>query len=102
MDGKKAAGLLVARELGPPSSSLSSAALVPGKGKLRTEAIEVRIDPRAEWHQIFEEAWRINRDYFYDPGMHGADWAAMRRKYAAFLPQPGDGAATSIASSAGC
>ncbi|MBY0523749.1 MAG: PDZ domain-containing protein [Gemmataceae bacterium] len=58
----------------------------PGKGKLRTEAIEVRIDPRAEWEQIFDEAWRINRDYFYDPGMHGADWPAMRRKYAAFLP----------------
>jgi tricorn protease len=58
----------------------------PGKGKLKTDAIEVRIDPRAEWAQIFDEAWRINRDYFYDPGMHGADWAAMKRKYAAFLP----------------
>jgi tricorn protease len=57
-----------------------------GKGKLRIDAIEVRIDPRAEWHQIFDEAWRINRDYFYDPGMHGADWPAIRRKYAAFLP----------------
>jgi tricorn protease len=36
-------------------------------------------DPRAEWAQIFDEAWRINRDYFYDPGFHGADWPAMRR-----------------------
>ena len=35
---------------------------------------------------MFDEAWRINRDYFYDPGMHGADWPAMRKKYAAFLP----------------
>ena len=50
------------------------------------EPISVRIEPRAEWAQIFREAWRINRDYFYDPGMHGADWPAMRRKYAAFLP----------------
>ena len=57
-----------------------------GKGKLKIDAIEVRIDPRAEWSQIFDEAWRINRDYFYDPGMHGADWAAIKRKYAAFLP----------------
>ena len=35
---------------------------------------------------MFDEAWRINRDNFYDPGMHGADWPAMRKKYAAFLP----------------
>src|SRR5262249_53636623 len=55
-------------------------------GKLKIDAIEVRIDPRAEWKQIFDEAWRINRDYFYDPKMHGADWPAMRKKYAEFLP----------------
>jgi tricorn protease len=36
--------------------------------------------------QIFDEAWRINRDYFYAPNMHGVDWAAQREKYAAFLP----------------
>ncbi len=58
----------------------------PGQGKLKTDAIEVRIDPRNEWNQIFDEAWRINRDYFYAPNMHGADWEAMREKYAAFLP----------------
>jgi tricorn protease len=58
----------------------------PGKGKLDTEAIEVRVDPRAEWRQMFDEAWRINRDYFYDPGFHGADWTAMKEKYAVFLP----------------
>ncbi len=58
----------------------------PGEGKLKTDAIEVRIDPRQEWAQIFHEAWRINRDYFYDPNMHGADWKAMREKYAIFLP----------------
>ena len=33
-----------------------------------------------------DEAWRINRDYFYDPNMHGADWKAMKEKYAPFLP----------------
>mgnify|MGYP001076775898 CR=1 FL=1 len=58
----------------------------PGQGKLRIEAIEVLINPRAEWNQIFNEAWRINRDYFYDPNMHGVDWNAMREKYAVFLP----------------
>lgn len=58
----------------------------PGQGKLNIDAIEVQIDPRAEWTQIFNEAWRINRDYFYAPNMHGIDWNAMRRKYAVFLP----------------
>ena len=56
------------------------------EGKIKMDALEVRIDPRAEWPQIFQEAWRINRDYFYDPKMHGVDWKAMREKYAIFLP----------------
>jgi tricorn protease len=57
-----------------------------GKFKLNVEAVQVRVEPASEWAQIFHEAWRINRDYFYDPGHHGADWKAMRAKYAAFLP----------------
>ena len=55
-------------------------------GKLKTDAIEVRIDPKAEWNQIFDEAWRINRDYFYATNMHGVDWSAMKEKYSVFLP----------------
>jgi tricorn protease len=58
----------------------------PGKGVLNTASLTVKIDPVAEWPQIFDEAWRINRDYFYDPGMHGVDWGAMKEKYALFLP----------------
>ncbi len=57
----------------------------PGQGRLNVEAIEVRVVPTAEWSQIFDEAWRINRDYFYAPNMHGADWAAMKKKYEPFL-----------------
>jgi tricorn protease len=83
-DGQKAL------TLAPPDnwSIVELASLPPpaGKGKLKTEAIEVRVEPRAEWPQIFDEAWRINRDYFYDPGMHGADWPAIKNKYTAFLP----------------
>jgi tricorn protease len=56
------------------------------KFKLPFDQLLVRFDPVVEWNQIFHEAWRINRDYFYDPGMHGADWPAMRAKYAALLP----------------
>jgi tricorn protease len=59
----------------------------PGKDRLAVEAIAVRIDPRSEWPQIFREAWRINRDYFYDNAMHGADWLQLREKYASLLPE---------------
>nr|WP_315398102.1 PDZ domain-containing protein [uncultured Duganella sp.] len=67
--------------------SASAKTLTPGEGKIKVDAIEVRAEPRAEWTQIFNEAWRINRDFFYDPGMHGADWNKMRAKYAQFLPE---------------
>jgi tricorn protease len=56
------------------------------KHKLAIDKVEVKIDPTVEWKEIFDEAWRINRDYFYDPNMHGADWKAMKAKYAVFLP----------------
>ncbi len=57
-----------------------------GKGVINTSVISVKIEPLAEWPEIFDEAWRVNRDYFYDPGMHGVDWNAMKLKYSAFLP----------------
>ena len=62
------------------------AKVTPNEGKLAIADVEVRIDPRAEWSQIFDEAWRINRDYFYAPNMHGVDWVANKKKYAQFLP----------------
>ena len=58
----------------------------PGLGRVNVEAVEVRIEPLTEWRQIFHEAWRINRDYFYAPNMHGVDWNAMKAKYSVFLP----------------
>lgn len=58
----------------------------PGKGPLAVNDIQVKVDPVAEWANIFDEAWRINRDYFYDPNMHGVDWQAAKKKYSAFLP----------------
>ncbi len=57
----------------------------PGEGMLAVDDIEVRIDPAEEWAQIFDEAWRIYRDYFYATNYHGADWDAMREKYSPFL-----------------
>ena len=63
----------------------SAAAAKPGEGKLNMDAIQVRIDPLEEWEQIFHEAWRINRDYFYATNYHGVDWEAMQKKYEPFL-----------------
>jgi len=53
--------------------------------KLAVSGLEAVIDPAAEWRQIFNDAWRIERDYFYDPGMHGVDWPAMRERYGKLL-----------------
>jgi tricorn protease len=53
--------------------------------KLATKDLEREIDPRAEWRQIFEDAWRFERDYFYDPGMHGVNWTQMRERYGELL-----------------
>jgi len=58
-----------------------------GKDALPIAAISVKVEPRAEWAEMFQEAWRINRDYFYDKGMHGVNWPAMRAKYAKLLPE---------------
>lgn len=48
--------------------------------------LQMKLDRQAEWDQIFQEAWRYERDYFYDPGMHGRDWEEVRRRYAPLIP----------------
>ncbi len=53
--------------------------------KLPVNSLETVIDPAAEWEQLFTEAWRLERDYFYDPNMHGVDWKAMRLRYDGLL-----------------
>ncbi|MGZ7046410.1 MAG: S41 family peptidase, partial [Candidatus Aminicenantales bacterium] len=55
---------------GPPPSPGG-----PGANALATDAIQVRIDPRAEWRQMYHEAWRVEREFFYDPNAHGYDLA---------------------------
>lgn len=50
-----------------------------------TAGMKAWIGPREEWRQIFIEAWKLQRDYFYDPNMHGLDWEAVRSQYAAML-----------------
>jgi tricorn protease len=57
----------------------------PGEGALKLDEIEVKIDPRAEWKQMFHETWRLQRDFLYDPKAHGLDLAAAEKKYEPYL-----------------
>jgi tricorn protease len=50
----------------------------------------VSIDPREEWRQLFNDAWRLHRDYFFDQKMLGVDWPAIRAKYAALVERVTD------------
>ncbi len=52
---------------------------------LPLDGLVAAINPREEWRQLFLEAWRIQRDFFYDPNMHGVDWPAMRDHYIKML-----------------
>src|SRR5699024_5118868 len=45
------------------------------------DQMQMRLNPKEEWNQIFADAWRIERDFFYDPGMHGVDWEEMKTHY---------------------
>jgi tricorn protease len=51
------------------------------KTKVDISGVKYSIDPREDWKQIYTDAWRMERDYFYDTGMHGVDWDAMYEKY---------------------
>ena len=59
--------------------------LKPGEGRIKTEEMEVFVDPRAEWNQMYRDVWRIERDFFYDPSMHGLDVQAMSKRYEPYL-----------------
>jgi tricorn protease len=55
--------------------------------KINTKDFEAEVNPLAEWRQIFNDAWRLERDYFYDPGMHGVNWEEMRSRYGKLLSE---------------
>ncbi len=61
-----------------------------GDGAVDPGSIKLRVDRLAEYQQIFDEAWRIQRDWFYDPSMHGVDWRAVGDKYRQFVPYCGN------------
>ncbi len=55
------------------------------EGVVVAKPMSVVVQPRDEWRQIFTDAWRFMRDYFYDPNMHRVDWPAVRSQYEAML-----------------
>ncbi len=61
----------------------------PGAGKVEFKDVKQLVDPQAEWKQVFNEVWNMQREFFYVENMHGVDWPAMKTKYAKFLPYVG-------------
>ncbi len=70
------------------SVGIIDAGATDSKGEpLDLSDLVMHLDPLAEWTQIFNEAWRMERDFYYDEGrMHGLDWDEMREKYGKLLP----------------
>ena len=56
-----------------------------GEGTLSLTALDVRVDPAAEWMQMYHEVWRSERAYFYDPNYHGAHTVADERRYEPYV-----------------
>lgn len=83
-DGKK---LMLVRNQGqnaPEVLIVEAAPKLPAetaKAQVRWSDWQIATQPRAEWRQMFADAWRMHRDHFYDKHMHGVDWLAVRAKY---------------------
>ncbi len=83
-DGKK---LMLVRNQGqnaPEVLIVDAAPKLPAetaKLQVRWSDWQIATQPRAEWKQMFADAWRMHRDHFYDKDMHGVDWPAVRAKY---------------------
>lgn len=78
-DGKS---ILVRTESAVLVADAGPAKIDADKSKVSLDGWTFNVDPREEWRQMYRESWRLLRDYFYDPKMHGVDWNAMREKYA--------------------
>ena len=57
-----------------------------GDGKIAADKLMATVDPHQEWMQMFDEAWRLERDFYYDPAMGGLDWKAIGERYRALVP----------------
>jgi len=78
-DGKK---IIVPRGRGP---AIANASAGGSPKSVVTDGMTATIKPRKEWRQLFVDAWRLYRDFFYVPNMHGVDWKAIRKQYEPML-----------------
>jgi tricorn protease len=67
----------------------TAAAPKPGDGVVNLGEMEVYVDPRAEWNQMYKEVWRIERDFLYDPNHHGLNIPAAEKEYSVYLAKLG-------------
>ncbi|HEU4414429.1 MAG TPA: PDZ domain-containing protein [Candidatus Angelobacter sp.] len=72
-----------------PARGEGPAAAARPETPLNLARMEVQVDPRAEWKQEYAEVWRIERDFFYDPKLHGLDLPATKKHYEPFLENVG-------------
>ena len=80
--------LLVRRDADLYTTAVDKAFAAKSAGdKLDLSGLVYKVDLQKEWHQIFNDAWRWYRDFFYDAGFHGRDWKAMGDKYRAYIPE---------------
>jgi tricorn protease len=86
-DGKK---LLVRKGENFHVIAVDAAAPAKLEDKLSLEGWTFSVTPREEWRQIYNEAWRMMRDYFYDESMHGVDWPAIKAKYLPLVERVSD------------
>ncbi len=80
--------MLFAQGAGPARRFTIAPAMTPmkpGEGALKIGEMEVYVDPKAEWRQMYNEVWRIQRDFFYDPALHGLNYEGTKKKYEGYL-----------------
>lgn len=58
----------------------------PGDGAISLTQMKMFVNFHEEWAEVFNQAWRLERQFFYSPEMNGVDWAAIKEKYGALLP----------------
>ena len=69
-----------------PAQKPSDAPPKPGEGgPLKLDSMQVYVDPRAEWKHMYYQVWRNERDFLYDPGLHGLNLEAVKKKYEPYL-----------------
>lgn len=69
----------------PNKLQVAKAAAKPEPEAVDLSQVRSLIDPKQEWQQIFNDTWRMQKEYFYDPDMHGIDWQAVYDKYQPML-----------------